>query len=272
MKLIQDIMKELRECDEKVSLVIKDLIKDKWLLKHDENRVFPSASLIKIPIMIEAFYQVNMGKFKLKDKIEVNPEDRIDYSLISELSLVEYPLIDLIVLMIIHSDNTATNVLINLLGIENINNRINFLGCKDTFLRRKMLDFNAAKEGKENLTSPMDMALIMERLYNKSIISPKISENMIHILTRQKHRDMLPRYILEDLTIAHKTGELKGLNHDIGIFYLENNHYLIGIFTTDGKDDLQGKRTIGRISKIVYEGLNKRGDLFEYSRKTGDIK
>ncbi|WP_333638123.1 serine hydrolase [Tissierella praeacuta] len=256
--MIKDIViKEINSVDEEVSIIIKDLTNDQWLLKYNENRVFPSASLIKIPIMIEALEKVEKGELSLDKKIKIKAIDRVDYSIISELTLREYTLIDLITLMIILSDNTATNVLIDLLGYEKINETVKKLNCNNTILKRKMMDFTAAKEGRENLTSPMDMALFMEKIYNKSIISPKICDIMIDILTRQKHRDMLPRYILDEVKIANKTGELSGINHDIGIFYLENINYLIGIFTTNGKDDLVGKRTIGRISKLVYDNFSR---------------
>ncbi|CAK7077817.1 serine hydrolase [Tissierella carlieri] len=251
------VMEELKLAEEKVSIIIKDLTNDQWILKYDENRTFPSASIIKILIMAEALERVEKGEFDLEQKIKVRECDRVEYSLVSELKLEEYPLIDLITLMIILSDNTATNILIELLGYERINGMAKKIGCNDTILRRKMMDFEAAKEGRENMTSPMDIAILMEKIYNKAIISPEMCELMIHILSRQKHRNMLPRYILDEVVIAHKTGELSGLNHDIGIFYLENIHYLIGIFTTDGKDDLVGKRTIGKISKLVYDNLSK---------------
>ncbi|SHE46787.1 beta-lactamase class A [Tissierella praeacuta DSM 18095] len=254
--MIKDIIiKEIDSVDEEVSIIIKDLTNDRWILKYNEDRVFPSASLIKIPIMIEVLERVEKGELSLDKKIKIKAIDRVDYSIISELTLKEYTLIDLITLMIILSDNTATNVLIDLLGYEKVNETVKKLNCNNTILKRKMMDFTAAKEGRENLTSPMDMALFMEKIYNKSIISPKICDVMIDILTRQKHRDMLPRYILDEVKIANKTGELSGINHDIGIFYLENINYLIGIFTTNGKDDLVGKRTIGRISKLVYDNF-----------------
>ncbi|MDR7855393.1 serine hydrolase [Tissierella sp.] len=260
--MIKDIiLEEVNSANQKVSIVIKDLTHNQWILKYDENRVFPSASIIKILIMVEALNQVEKGKFSLDQKIKIKEEDRVDYSIISDLRLGEYSFVDLITLMIILSDNTATNVLIDLIGYENINQRAKELNLKDTVLKRKMMDFKAAKEGRENLISSIDMAILMEKIYNKNILSSKMCETMIEILSKQKHRDMLPRYILDKETIAHKTGELSGLNHDIGIFYLENIDYLIGIFTTDGKNDLDGKRTIGRISKLVYdyflEGKNK---------------
>lgn len=249
------ILREINSVEEKVSIVIKDLTRDQWIFKYDENRVFPSASIIKILIMAEALNQVERGEYFLDQKIKIKETDRVEYSLITELRLEEYSFIDLITLMIILSDNTATNVLIDLLGFEEINQMAMELNLKDTVLKRKMMDFNAAKEGKENLTSPIDMAILMEKIYKGSIINPKSCEIMIEILSKQKHKDRLQRYILDEIAIAHKTGELSGLNHDIGVFYLENIDYLIGIFTTNGKDDLDGKRTIGRISKLVYDYL-----------------
>lgn len=251
------IIEEIKTIDEDISIVIKDLTKEQWIFKYNEDKVFPSASLIKIPIMIEALYAAQNGEYRLDEKIKIEENTRVPYSIISELKLDEYPLIDLITLMIILSDNTATNVLIELLGYGRINERIKKLNCNNTILKRKMMDFKAAKEGKENMTSPMDMAIIMEKIYKKSIINLESCNIMIDILSRQKHRDMLPRYIVDEVTIAHKTGELTGLNHDVGVFYLDNIHYLIGIFTTNGKDDLEGKRTIGRISKLVYNYLLK---------------
>lgn len=249
------VMEEINKANEDISIVIKDLTNNQWILKHKENDVFPSASLIKIPIMVESLYALQRGEYELEEKIKIIENSRVPYSIISELKLSEYPLIDLITLMIILSDNTATNVLIDLLGYNRINESIRKLNCNNTVLRRKMMDFEAAKEGRENMTSPMDMAIIMEKIYRKSIVDMEGCNIMMDILTRQKYKDMLPRYILDEVTIAHKTGELSGLNHDIGIFHLENIHYLIGIFTRNGIDDLEGKRTIGRISKLVYNYL-----------------
>jgi len=237
----------------KVSVVLKDLKKDKWILKIDENRRLPSASTIKVLIMIEALRQVQEGKFKLDQRIKIKESDRVDFSIISELDTNEYTFKDLITLMIIISDNTATNILIDLLTYENINNMAGSLVLNNTVLKRKMMDFEAIKEGRQNDTSPIDMATIMENIYNKSILTPELCELMVDILKRQKHDDMLPSYIAEEIVIAHKTGELEGLNHDIGIFYLGDIEYMLGVFVTDANNNLEAKRIIGEISKLVYD-------------------
>lgn len=254
--MIDILINEIENSQLDLSLVIKDLTQNKWLLKYNEREIYPSASLIKVPIMVEALYQVEKGYYSLDEKIKISPEDRIKYSIVSDLTIDEYPFIDLISLMIIVSDNTATNVLIDLLGLNNINERLRDLNCKDTILQRKMLDFEKAKKGMDNLTSPMDMAWIFEAIYKKSILKPKSCELMIDILTKQKYRDKLGRYLSEDIPIAHKTGSLTAINHDIGIFFLDKVHYLIGIFTKNDKDNI-GNQTIGRISKLVYDSFIK---------------
>ena len=254
MKMIEElILKEIKSTEEEVSVVLKNLSENKWIFKYNEEKVFPSASTIKILIMVEAFRRIELGEYKIDEKIKVDEKDRVDFSIITELDEDEYSFIDLIIWMIIISDNTATNVLIETLGYEEINKMAKLLNCKNTVLQRKMMDFERAKLGKENLTTAMDMALIMDKIYNKSILSAKSCDMMIDILKMQRHRDKLPGYIVGDVNLANKTGELTGINHDIGIFYLENLDYLIGVFTTDAKDDIVGKKTIGKISKLVYD-------------------
>lgn len=247
------VLKEIKDTEAKVSVVMKDLVKNEWLIKFNENRVIPSASTIKILIMVEALNQVQEGTFSLDEKIKVKENDKVDFSIISELKIDEYTFLDLITLMIITSDNTATNILIDLLGYEKINQMANILDLKSTVLQRKMMDFQAAKEGKENLTSAIDMGIIMEKIYDKSILTEDMCRLMNHILSRQTHRDSLPRYIEDDIVIAHKTGELDKLNHDIGIFYVGDVEYLLGIFVTNADHNLEGKRIIGRISKAIYD-------------------
>lgn len=247
------VLKELKDKSAKVSVVMKDLVKNEWLIKFDENRVIPSASTIKILVMVEALNQVQKGIFSLDKKIKVKENDKVDFSIISELKIDEYTFLDLITLMIITSDNTATNILIDLLGYDKINQMANILDLKSTVLQRKMMDFQAAKEGKENLTSAMDMAIIMEKIYDKSILTEDMCRLMIHILSRQTQRDSLPRYIEDDIVIAHKTGELDKLNHDIGIFYVGDMEYLLGIFVTEAQHNLEAKQIIGRISRSIYD-------------------
>ncbi len=237
---------------DEVSVIVKDLNSDKWILKINENKVFQSASIIKIPIMVETLRQIEEGNYSLDKKIRIDDKDKVDFSIISELDVEEYSILDLITLMIITSDNTATNLLIDIIRYDNLNNLMERLGLKDTKLTRKMMDFQGIKEGRDNITSPVDMVNILEDLYKGKILKPDHSRLALNIMKRQTHRDLIPRNLEEDLVIANKTGELSGLNHDIGIVFSKKTDYIIGVFTEKGDSNLINKELIGNISKFVY--------------------
>lgn len=235
-----------------VAVMVKDLSTRDWLIKLNEYKVFPTASTIKIPIMLEVLRKVETGEINLNQIVDVKREDRVDFSIISELEVKEYSVLDLITLMIIISDNTATNVLIDLVGDDSINNLLKKLGFVNTKLQRKMMDFEAINMGYRNTTTPMEMAMILIDI-NNSVTLKEHSQLALDIMKRQLHKDSIPRYLPDKTIIAHKTGQLDGLNHDIGIVYLEDTSYLIGVFTENAKENLENKRLIGNISKLVYD-------------------
>ena len=238
---------------EDVGLVVKDLNDDKWILKINEDKTFQSASTIKIPIMIEMLRQIESNRYSLDQQIKIDERYKVPFSIISELTVSEYSILDLLTLMIIISDNTATNILMDLVGYYNVNILLESLNITDTKLKRKMMDFQAIDEGRSNTTTPIDMAIIMEKIYKAEILNTKHSSLAIDIMKRQLHKDTIGRYLEKDFIIANKTGELDGLNHDIGIVYSQKSIYLIGVFTENGESNLTNKRLIGNISKSVFE-------------------
>ncbi|AOT72618.1 serine hydrolase [Geosporobacter ferrireducens] len=250
--LEKEIIRALESTSAKTSVVLKDLRNDIWIFQKEEKMVIPSASTIKILIMTEALNQIQQGKYQLEEKVSIMEEEKVPYSIISDLTTDFYTFQDLITLMIIVSDNTATNVLIDLLGFDAINEMATKIGLKNTQLKRKMMDFEAAQMGRQNITTAIDMAMLMEKIFNREILNEKLCNHAIDILKRQKDKIMLKRYIPEDTVIAHKTGDLANLNHDIGIFYLPQQTYLLGVFVTEAQSNLAAQQIIGEISKLVY--------------------
>lgn len=251
--LKDDILNCFDGMSAKVSIVLKDLLKEEAMLELDAARVVPSASTIKILIMIEALKQIMEGRISLDEMVFVKSYERVDFSIISELDVACYSIRDLITLMIIISDNTATNVLIDILGYDNINAQAERMQLKGTALNRKMMDFEAARQGRQNLTTARDMAYMMEALYKGRILDRNMCDLALNILKRQKHKDLLKRYIAEDIVVAHKSGDLENLNHDIGIFYLPDAVYLLGVFVTEAESNVLAKHIIGKVSETVYE-------------------
>lgn len=242
-----------------ISMIVKDLTNNKILYCKDADRIVPSASTIKLVIMTEAFRQIMEGKLNYSTKVRVRPEDKVDFSLFTNMITDEYCLIDVITLMMTISDNTATNVLIDLLGYENINRLAASLGLRNTMLRRKMMDFEAARQGRQNLTSPADLALLMEKIYRHEILNDELCHEMIRIMSINTIKEMMSKFIPNEVVLAHKTGELDNLNHDIGILFMENIHLLIGIFITEVKDNITGRQYIEETTRLIYEYMKEKG-------------
>lgn len=242
-----------------ISVVLKNLTTNEMIYKYNELKQVPSASIIKIVVMIEAMNQVMKGRFKLDQMINIEDQDKVEYSIITELQINQFTFEDLITLMIIVSDNTATNLLIDLLGEENINRFARELDLENTILQRKMMDFEAARRGKQNYTSPFDMSRLLDMIYRKEILSHDMCDFMMNILKKQKDREMIPKYLSGNVVAAHKTGELENLNHDIGIIFLDEIDYSLGVFVTDAKSNLEAKEIVANISKIVYKYFIDQG-------------
>ncbi|HYE81938.1 MAG TPA: serine hydrolase [Clostridia bacterium] len=237
-----------------VAIAVKNL-KTNEEIKINENLVFPSASTIKLAIMSELLNRVNEGSIKLEDTIELTEGMKTGGDgIFKELNCGHrFTLEEIMTMMIIVSDNMATNILINLLGMDNINATIKKLGLKNTKLQRKMMDSQAAREGRENLITANDLAYILELIYHGRNINKKYSDMMLSILKRQQVRGRLDLYLPEEVLVAHKTGDLDRLEHDAGIVYLANCEYIICVLTNETETNKDGREIIGKISKIVYD-------------------
>lgn len=199
-----------------------------------QNRRLRSASMIKVFILGYAMEEVSAGRLSLEQGIVLHDYDKVAGSGI----LAGYPndtVLDLDTVlryMITESDNTATNMIIDLLGMDGINEYIKKNDYKDTILQRKMMDFEAAAAGLENFTSVTDLGHFFLRLYNRHCVTPTLNDIMIDYLLGQTDTDCFP-LALPDVKIAHKTGELVGLYDDGGIIY-NGEHPFILVIMTEG--------------------------------------
>ena len=247
------IEEEIKGAHAKVSLYIKNMITGEVLFQYNEKLSVVSASIIKIPIMVSALEEIQEGVLSKDTLVTVPKSTILEDSEVFEYGEREYTLDELLVWMIINSDNTATNCLIDLLTMGKINKTCGRLNLKSTKLQRKMLDFDAVKIGFNNYTSAMDMCELYKSLYDKSILSEELCDYAVSILLRQRDKQNSMRYIPDNLKVAHKTGGLDFLNHDAGIFYLGESDYYFGAFVWEAPDDVYGRKWIGRVSKLAYE-------------------
>ena len=155
--------------------------------------------------------------------------------------------------MIDYSDNTATNVLMDKLGIDQINEEIKKLGYRDSKLCRKMMDFKAAEEGRQNYTSVKEMFDLMDRLYSSTLLGSPYDEQMLEIMKGQADETMMRQELPDEITIARKSGELDALDHDIAIVYTEKGDYIYVFFTWDARDNNQARDILSKTSRMVFD-------------------
>jgi beta-lactamase class A len=172
---------------------------------------------------------------------------------------------NLAVMMVAVSDNSATNVLIDRLGRENVNALLDSLGLSHTRLLRKMMDLKAASEGRENISTPGEMMTLLEDLYRGKVLSKDLTDDFFKVLATHKS-SFLPRDLPEGLKIANKPGELEGVRNDSGVVWVENRPYVICVMTTYLRREREGQDAISRISLAAYRMFDRLGRASEYGR------
>jgi len=229
---------------------------DVWAAYHPHER-FPAASVIKVPILLALADDVDAGRLRWDEVVPIDPGDTAaGGGVIQFLSPLPYTVRDLATLMIIVSDNRATNRLIDLLGGDRINAYIARAGCHGTALARRMMDFAARAEGRENFTTPKDMADLFLRLLRRELATPATTAVLMEILRAQQVRDRLPAWVPDDVAIAHKTGNLPGVMNDAGILYLPAGPAVASVFTSDLAADAEGRLAIQEIGRAIAEAGN----------------
>ncbi len=234
------------------AFVIKDL-KDGRVYTYREDEVVSSFSLIKVFILAEAVRRIECGELSLDTEIDVKASDVVDFSVLVFLKERAYTLEELLRLMIVYSDNTATNVLIDYLGYGDINKHIRDLGFEKSLLQRKMMDFEAKKEGRDNLTTASEMAEFLERLYRKELLGAGSDDLMLDIMKGQADEMDMRLHLPDELPIARKSGEGDCLNHEIAIVFSESTDYIFCFLSWNGPDNNQTRQLMSDASKIVYD-------------------
>jgi beta-lactamase class A len=261
-----------------VSLYAKNL-KTGNIVQIDPDHVVQTASVIKLAIFVEAFHQIKDGKKSLADKVTYKPEDRVLGSGILQFlhAPLDLTLEDVVVLMMIESDNTATNLMIDQVGLVNVNKRIASLGLKDTYLYKKVYkpaegpmpaDQKLYGLGK---TTAREMATLMESIEKCELGDPKLCAKMIDIMKGQQYRNMIPHYLEADLdtsetptAIANKIGQLDAVRNDVGIVYTKSGPIVIAAFTYNNKDqrwvpENEGELLIGHMTLAIVEAWSPKG-------------
>lgn len=265
------IQNAIRDFSGKVWIYAKNLDTGKdYALRADEQ--VRTASTIKLPIMTEVFHQVAQGKVKWTDEIVLTKEKKQGGSgILFEFS--DDTKIDLktaVNLMIVVSDNTATNLVLDKVGADNVNDFIESLGLHQTRSMRKIGgggDSKASTDPRLKLfglgaSSPRDMVKLLEMLENGQVVSKEASAEMLNILKRQQFKDGIGRGLPDTIQSASKSGALDRLRSDVGIIYTRRGRIAMAITTDDMMEvsytqENPGLKMLWKLSQILQDGLGK---------------
>ena len=246
-----------------------------------------TASVIKLAVLLDAAEQIRAGKASLDEKVTLTKGNQVDGSgVLAEMDVpMALTLRDVLTLMVVLSDNTATNVAIDRLGLEHINQTIQAAGLKDTWLYKKVsvpaVGKMPADQPKFGLgkTTAREMADVMGRIASCRLSldgaramagDGKVCGALLHMLRNQQDRNSLPRYI-ETLdtsengsAIGNKTGALNQVRNDVAIVASKNGPIVIAAFTQENEDqrwtgDNEAEKTLGKIGKAVLDAWSPEG-------------
>jgi beta-lactamase class A len=249
-----------------VGLAIIDLASGEQLAIRGDEPV-SSASVIKLPILVELFHQLERGPLRFDDPIIMTAADQRPGSGVLQFFSTPHQLTvgDAATLMIILSDNSATNLIIDKIGIRNVNARMDSLGFRTTRLHAKVflgtattIDTAATRRWGFGVTTPSEMAGLLARLYRGEVVSDSASKAMLGILKNNFDYAEIPRLLPPGTSVAHKTGALNASRHDCGIVYAKPRDYVMCVFTSDNTDqswrlDNEGRTTIAELARMTHE-------------------
>ena len=269
--LWQKLEAEIQEVDQHLDGVMGVAIEDLTTGDHfylHEDEIFAQASSIKFTVLANLYLQAQQGKLKLTDSYTVQSSDLVpDSDIMGGLTpgVTRLTLRDLATMMVAVSDNSATNVLIDRVGMQNVNAMLDALGLSHTRLRRKMMDLQAAKEGRENISTPREMMTLLDAIYHGKLLNKESTADFFKMLSTNK-ASFIPRDLPPDLKVANKPGELEAVRNDSGIVFVEGRPYVICVMTAFLRNERDGEEAITKISLDAWRMFDRLSRASEYGR------
>ena len=269
--LWQKLESQIQEIDQHLDgvmgIAIEDLTTGDHFFLH-ESEVFAQASSIKITVLANLYLEAQQGKLKVTDLYTVQSSDLVpDSDIMNGLTpgVTRVTLRDLATMMVAVSDNSATNVLIDKVGMQNVNAMLDSFGLSHTRLRRKMMDLEAAKEGRENISTPREMMQLLDAIYHGKVLNKESTSDFFKTLSTGK-ASFIPRELPPDLKVANKPGELEAVRNDSGIVFVEGRPYVICVMTGYLRNERDGEDAISRVSLATWRMFDRLSRATEYGR------
>ena len=254
--LVRTVEDASARLDGVVGWIVTDLTTKEVVTARNERQPFPTASTIKLSILYELLKQAESGTIALDARVPLDRAKVVGGSgVLQHLTTPALSLRDYAALMIILSDNTATNVVIDAVGMDHVTERMAALGLTDIRLRRKMMDAAATARGDENVASPASLAAVAERLWRGDGLSAD-SRTTAHRILRQV-RGQVRSAVPGSVPVFLKTGTLVGVRAEAAVVDVPGRPFSIAVMTTYLARDEDGNRLIGDIASAAWSYFDR---------------
>lgn len=270
-ELKEQLIATLQKNDGVYAVAFKDL-QTGATVELNGDTSFHAASTMKTPVLIEVYKQAVAGRFSLTDSVLVknsfysivdsstyslNPEDDSERTLYTLLG-TKRTLYDLVYDMIIMSSNLATNIVIEYVGAKHVTETMRSLGARDIQVLRGVEDSKAYERKLNNTTTAHDLLVIFEKIATGQAVDSVSSQAMVNILLDQKFNEVIPARLPKEVKVAHKTGNITGVQHDSGIVYLpDGRKYVLVILSKGLTNEKAAIESMARVSEQVYHYMSK---------------
>ena len=247
-KRLEELIRPLKG---KIGFYYENMV-DKSKLSYNADQIFTAASVIKVPVFMYVAKLVNEGRLSWSQKVLVREEDKKPScgALLSLTGDVEADIDSLCKLMITLSDNTATNMLIRTVGMEEMKKGFKEMGLVKTEIQRELFDDEAAAKGLDNYICPEEIAMLLKQVYERKFVSEEISEKIESVMLLQQIRHKIPGYVGRKKKIANKTGEDTNTTHDVAIVFAQKPFVLV--ITSNDTDVPETERFIREAALEIY--------------------
>lgn len=216
----------------------------------DGDRAFPAASLFKLPILVTVLSQEDAGLLDDDDLLEIRPEDWTDGSGVLQARVGErLPVHELLRLMVQESDNIAALVLLDAVGVDQVNATCESLGLSATHL----VDHRRGDSG-EHTTSADDMSMLLRAAAIGELVNPRVSERTVRLLELKQANAWLSEELPFWVRVAHKWGDLPTARNDVGIVYTPRGSFVVAVLSRDGQPE-EVEHSIARAARTAYDFL-----------------
>jgi beta-lactamase class A len=265
----------------KVAVAMKNLGTGETYFRNADD-VMPTASLIKLAVMAEVYFQVQAGKVKLEDMVTLTKDEMVPGSgiLTDHFSPgATFSLRDAVHLMIVYSDNTATNLVLDKVGIKCVNDRMAGLGLKETRVNAKVfkgsktsVDPARTKQYGLGSTTAREMLTLLELLHKGELVSADASKAMLEHMKKCEDKDKFPRFLPKGVTVAHKTGSVNEARTDAGLLTFNGGPVALVVLTNKNEDkswtpDNAGNKLCADIARAVVQFYQKPADKPNAAKK-----